>query len=63
MGQSGAARPVRIGVVGLGTVGSGVVRLLVESADHITRRDATTAQRVGKLRSRSHVGRRYVERD
>ena len=29
--------PVRVGVVGLGTVGSGVVRLLVESADHITR--------------------------
>ena len=29
--------PVKVGVVGLGTVGSGVVRLLVESADHITR--------------------------
>jgi len=29
--------PVRVGVVGLGTVGSGVVRLLDESADHITR--------------------------
>ena len=29
--------PVRVGAVGLGTVGSGVVRLLVESADHITR--------------------------
>ena len=29
--------PVRVGVVGLGTVGSGVVRLLVESADHIAR--------------------------
>jgi homoserine dehydrogenase len=29
--------PVRVGVVGLGTVGSGVVRLLVESVDHITR--------------------------
>jgi len=29
--------PVRVGVIGLGTVGSGVVRLLVESADHITR--------------------------
>ena len=29
--------PVRVGVVGLGTVGSGVVRLLAESADHITR--------------------------
>jgi homoserine dehydrogenase len=29
--------PVRVGVVGLGTVGSGVVRLLVDSADHITR--------------------------
>jgi predicted dinucleotide-utilizing enzyme len=28
---------VRIGIVGLGTVGSGVVRLLVDSADHITR--------------------------
>lgn len=28
--------PVRVGVVGLGTVGSGVVRLLVGSADHIT---------------------------
>jgi homoserine dehydrogenase len=28
---------VRVGVVGLGTVGSGVVRMLVESADHITR--------------------------
>jgi homoserine dehydrogenase len=36
--------PVRVGVVGLGTVGSGVVRLLVESADHITR----------------HAGRRIV---
>jgi homoserine dehydrogenase len=31
------AEPVRVGVVGLGTVGSGVVRMLVESADHITR--------------------------
>ncbi|NDC54400.1 MAG: homoserine dehydrogenase [Planctomycetia bacterium] len=31
------AEPVRVGVVGLGTVGSGVVRLLVESADHIER--------------------------
>jgi homoserine dehydrogenase len=31
------SEPVRVGVVGLGTVGSGVVRLLVESADHITR--------------------------
>ena len=30
-------QPVRIGIVGLGTVGSGVVRLLVDSADHITR--------------------------
>ncbi len=30
-------QPVRVGVVGLGTVGSGVVRLLVGSADHITR--------------------------
>jgi homoserine dehydrogenase len=29
--------PVRVGVVGLGTVGSGVVRLLGGSADHITR--------------------------
>jgi homoserine dehydrogenase len=29
--------PIRVGVVGLGTVGSGVVRLLVDSADHITR--------------------------
>jgi homoserine dehydrogenase len=29
--------PVRVGVVGLGTVGSGVVRLLTGSADHITR--------------------------
>lgn len=29
--------PVRVGVVGLGTVGSGVVRLLVGSADHISR--------------------------
>ena len=29
--------PVRVGVVGLGTVGSGVVRLLVGSAEHITR--------------------------
>jgi homoserine dehydrogenase len=29
--------PVRVGIVGLGTVGSGVVRLLVDSADHITR--------------------------
>ncbi len=32
-----SAEPVRVGVVGLGTVGSGVVRLLLESADHITR--------------------------
>jgi homoserine dehydrogenase len=31
------SEPIRVGVVGLGTVGSGVVRLLVESADHITR--------------------------
>ncbi len=31
------SEPVRVGVVGLGTVGSGVVRLLVESADHISR--------------------------
>jgi len=31
------SEPVRVGVVGMGTVGSGVVRLLVESADHITR--------------------------
>ena len=30
-------QPVRVGIVGLGTVGSGVVRLLMESADHITR--------------------------
>ena len=37
MVQTGAVQPVRIGVVGLGTVGSGVVRLLVDSADHITR--------------------------
>jgi homoserine dehydrogenase len=29
--------PVRVGIVGLGTVGSGVVRLLVGSAEHITR--------------------------
>ncbi len=29
--------PVRVGVIGLGTVGSGVVRLLVGSAEHITR--------------------------
>jgi homoserine dehydrogenase len=29
--------PVRVGIVGLGTVGSGVVRLLAGSADHITR--------------------------
>ncbi|MFM8985831.1 MAG: homoserine dehydrogenase [Planctomycetia bacterium] len=31
------SEPVRVGIVGLGTVGSGVVRLLVESADRITR--------------------------
>lgn len=31
------SEPVRVGIVGLGTVGSGVVRLLVDSADHITR--------------------------
>jgi homoserine dehydrogenase len=37
-------QPVRVGLVGLGTVGSGVVRLLVASADHITR----------------HAGRRIV---
>lgn len=37
-------QPVRIGILGLGTVGSGVVRLLSESADHIER----------------HVGRRIV---
>ena len=35
--MTSSAKPVRVGVVGLGTVGSGVVRLLVESADHITR--------------------------
>ena len=38
------SEPVRVGVVGMGTVGSGVVRLLVESADHIER----------------HAGRRIV---
>lgn len=37
MVESDAVQPVRIGVVGLGTVGSGVVRILVESADHISR--------------------------
>ncbi|RLS34621.1 MAG: homoserine dehydrogenase [Planctomycetota bacterium] len=37
MTKLGLAQPVRIGIVGLGTVGSGVVRLLVDSADHITR--------------------------
>jgi homoserine dehydrogenase len=31
------AEPVRVGVVGLGTVGSGVVRLLADSAAHIER--------------------------
>jgi homoserine dehydrogenase len=31
------SEPVRVGIVGLGTVGSGVVRLLGESADHISR--------------------------
>ncbi|NBW96366.1 MAG: homoserine dehydrogenase [Planctomycetia bacterium] len=31
------SEPVRVGVVGMGTVGSGVVRLLVESAAHIER--------------------------
>ncbi len=31
------SEPVQVGVVGMGTVGSGVVRLLVESADHIER--------------------------
>ncbi|MCE9629635.1 MAG: homoserine dehydrogenase [Planctomycetia bacterium] len=35
--MTSSAEPVRVGVVGLGTVGSGVVRLLVESADHISR--------------------------
>ena len=29
--------PVRVGVVGMGTVGSGVVRVLGQSADHIGR--------------------------
>ena len=38
------SEPVRVGVVGMGTVGSGVVRLLVDSADHIER----------------HAGRRIV---
>ncbi|MFM7249571.1 MAG: hypothetical protein ACKO5R_06725 [Planctomycetaceae bacterium] len=37
MVQNADGQPVRIGVVGLGTVGSGVVRLLVDSADHIGR--------------------------
>ena len=37
MAHTGSTDPVRIGIVGLGTVGSGVVRLLVDSADHITR--------------------------
>ena len=31
------SEPVRVGVIGLGTVGSGVVRLLAESADQIAR--------------------------
>ena len=38
------SEPVQVGVVGMGTVGSGVVRLLVDSADHIER----------------HAGRRIV---
>ena len=37
MAHHDPAQPVRIGLVGLGTVGSGVVRILVDSADHITR--------------------------
>ena len=37
MAHHDLAQPVRIGLVGLGTVGSGVVRILVDSADHITR--------------------------
>ena len=31
------SKPVRVGVVGMGTVGSGVVRVLGQSADHIGR--------------------------
>ncbi len=31
------SEPVRVGVVGMGTVGSGVVRVLSQSADHIAR--------------------------
>jgi len=31
------SEPVRVGVVGMGTVGSGVVRVLGQSADHISR--------------------------
>ncbi|MCX7404335.1 MAG: homoserine dehydrogenase [Planctomycetia bacterium] len=50
--------PIRIGIVGLGTVGSGVVRLLVESADHISRHagrpivvQKVVVQDVNKVRS------------
>lgn len=35
--MSTSSEPVKIGIVGLGTVGTGVVRLLIESCDHITR--------------------------
>jgi homoserine dehydrogenase len=52
------SEPVRVGVVGLGTVGSGVVRLLVDSADHITRHagrpivvERVVVKDVGKARS------------
>ena len=35
--MSTSSEPVKIGIVGLGTVGTGVVRLPIESCDHITR--------------------------
>jgi len=70
------SQPVRVGIVGLGTVGSGVVRLLVESADHITRhagrpivveravvRDATKARGVQVPGGKISTDIRDISRD
>jgi len=57
--------PVRVGVVGMGTVGSGVVRVLGQSADHIGRQagrpivvEQVVVRDIGKARSVSVPGDR-----